>query len=459
MAGPIRTRSGFHRLNFFLSHIGREALILHADPWYDEHVETHKRKSIFFLVAVAGLVISGCFLVSRVHGSDASISTLSTDQQQAIDDRQSQLDEINAKIKAYQKIVDLKKVQGATLSDQIAALEAQASKLELEIRQTEQDLADLSTELGDIDSKITEKKRVITQERQVLSELIREYYSGADDGSGILLASSGRDLDFLMKREDWMSETNGRIVSVLRDMAATKKTLEGEQDTLTQKKLESDTLKSQLDRKNVELESTQKNKTALLVKTQAEQTKYSSLVDTLEEQRQQIESEIEDLESGLSVGEDIPSSQKGLLSYPVEDHRMSQGYGKTSFSKKAYSSGMHNGIDFADSVGTPILAAGGGKVIGVGNAGKYAYGKWVAVDHGNGLVTMYGHLSVQSAKKGQSVARGAKIGLMGNTGYSTGPHLHFSVFSAGSFNVVESTKVKGIYIPIGASVNPLNYLP
>jgi murein DD-endopeptidase MepM/ murein hydrolase activator NlpD len=422
-------------------------------------MEIRTKRNLLALYAGIGMFVSGFLFVFQANGADSNIENLTKDQQDAIDDREKQIAEINAKIKAYQKIIDLKKVQGATLTDQIDALEAQASKLELEIRATEQKVNDISGELKDVNSRISEKVRVIARERLVLSELIREYYSGADDGSGILLATAGNDFDFLMKRDDWMTETNGRIVSILRDMATTKKTMEEDQIALTQKKIEADSLKNQLGQKSDELESTQKNKTLLLAKTQTEQTKYSSLVDTLEEQRKQIAGEIEDLEAGLSVGEDIPSSKKGLLDFPLKSPQISQGYGKTSFSKTAYASGKHNGVDFGVSSGTTVMAAAGGTVVGVGSSGRYAYGKWVAIDHGNGLVTLYGHLSVQSVKKGGKVTRGQKIGLSGNTGYSTGPHLHFSVFSSSSYKVVESSKVNGVYYPIGASVNPMNYLP
>ncbi|NTW75785.1 MAG: peptidoglycan DD-metalloendopeptidase family protein [Candidatus Moranbacteria bacterium] len=417
------------------------------------------RNPFFSNELAVGVAFIFLFLFMSTVCAQSTNTPLTKDQKDAIEDREDEIKEINAKIKAYEKIIQLKKVQGATLADQIEGLDAQTSKLELEIKSTERELSEIGEGLKDVGSRISEKERIIARERQILSELIREYHLGSDDGSGVMLAVAGNNFDFLMKRDDWMSETNDRIVVILRDMASTKRSLEGEQDTLTKQKIETDSLKNQLAQKNDELETTQKNKQILLSKTKTEQTKYSSLVDSLEEQRQRIAGEIEDLESGLSVGSDVPSARRGLLEYPVDDPTISQGYGKTAFAKTAYASGKHNGVDFADSVGTPILAAADGKVVGVGNCGKYAYGKWIAIDHGNGLITLYGHLSSQSVKKGDSIKEGKKIGLMGNTGYSTGPHLHFSVFSSSSYKVVASSSVKGVNIPIGASMNPMSYLP
>jgi murein DD-endopeptidase MepM/ murein hydrolase activator NlpD len=103
---------------------------------------------------------------------------------------------------------------------------------------------------------------------------------------------------------------------------------------------------------------------------------------------------------------------------------------------------LHDGTDFGASCGTPIRAAAGGEVLGVYyNAG---YGKRVIIDHGFrrgvGLGTAYNHLSAYAAYEGQKVKRGDVIGFVGNTGYSTGCHLHFMVFEN------------------GATVNPMGWL-
>ncbi|HWP96242.1 MAG TPA: peptidoglycan DD-metalloendopeptidase family protein [Syntrophomonadaceae bacterium] len=100
--------------------------------------------------------------------------------------------------------------------------------------------------------------------------------------------------------------------------------------------------------------------------------------------------------------------------------------------------GRHTGLDICAPVGTTIRAADSGYVTFAGWQG--GYGNFVAVDHGNGLVTRYAHCSSINVSVGQSVAKGEAIAAVGVTGHTTGPHLHFEVLSGGSF------------------VNPLKYL-
>ncbi|HXF97814.1 MAG TPA: M23 family metallopeptidase, partial [Gaiellaceae bacterium] len=99
---------------------------------------------------------------------------------------------------------------------------------------------------------------------------------------------------------------------------------------------------------------------------------------------------------------------------------------------------MHEGIDIAASTGTPIRAAAAGTVIHAGWLG--GYGNLVVLDHGNGLATAYAHASAILVSVGQRVAQGETIALVGSTGNSSGPHLHFEV------------RVNG------AAVDPLAYL-
>ena len=90
---------------------------------------------------------------------------------------------------------------------------------------------------------------------------------------------------------------------------------------------------------------------------------------------------------------------------------------------------FHTGMDMAAPLGTPVRAAMAGKVVAV--SFNQVYGNYIIVSHINGYQTLYAHLHATSVKKGQRVDQGTKIGLLGSTGYSTGPHLHFTVYKNG----------------------------
>ncbi|MDP4608701.1 MAG: M23 family metallopeptidase [Burkholderiaceae bacterium] len=95
------------------------------------------------------------------------------------------------------------------------------------------------------------------------------------------------------------------------------------------------------------------------------------------------------------------------------------------------SSAMHTGLDFPGPVGTPIYAAAGGVVVTAMNHSDY--GNMIEVDHGNDVITRYAHTSRMLVKVGDLIKRGQKIGLIGSTGRSTGPHLHFEVWVSGRY--------------------------
>lgn len=105
-----------------------------------------------------------------------------------------------------------------------------------------------------------------------------------------------------------------------------------------------------------------------------------------------------------------------------------------------YYAWYHRGLDIATTYGTPILAADSGRVIVAGWPDNTGYGNRVVIDHGNGFVTLYGHMSIIKVVAGQTVKRGDVIGLEGSTGRSTGPHLHFEIRRG------------------GVAINPMEYL-
>lgn len=127
---------------------------------------------------------------------------------------------------------------------------------------------------------------------------------------------------------------------------------------------------------------------------------------------------LETLETAKAMIRQVP------VSHPVPNHPISSKFGKRRdpFLKRI---AHHAGIDFKTKYGQPVFATGDGTVIAAKRKG--GYGKMVEVDHGNGIVTRYAHLSRISVKTGDKITVGAKIGATGSTGRSTGPHLHYEI--------------------------------
>jgi murein DD-endopeptidase MepM/ murein hydrolase activator NlpD len=162
----------------------------------------------------------------------------------------------------------------------------------------------------------------------------------------------------------------------------------------------------------------------------------------------------------------IPTARNGILQWPLSDVFITQQFGKTVDSTRLYASGSHDGVDFRATTGTPVKAALSGTVIEVNHgAVQYCqYGKWVLVRHGNGLTTLYAHLSTINVTKGESVTTGKVVGYSGNTGYATGPHLHFTVYASSDVSLKQYTCKSGYTVtipiaPVNAYLNPLSYLP
>lgn len=115
-------------------------------------------------------------------------------------------------------------------------------------------------------------------------------------------------------------------------------------------------------------------------------------------------------------------SQAVSMKWPTTSQTVTQEFGNKS---TRYISGRHTGLDIGGRTGDQVWAAHDGKVTWAGWKG--AYGNTVEIVHPSGLITSYHHFSVVHARVGQQVSAGTVIGLMGSTGQSTGPHLHFEV--------------------------------
>jgi murein DD-endopeptidase MepM/ murein hydrolase activator NlpD len=163
-------------------------------------------------------------------------------------------------------------------------------------------------------------------------------------------------------------------------------------------------------------------KTTTLASIRSDRDSTLAEIDALEQQSAALEARIREAQQRSSVPAVVAPSGSGVLGWPVSGP-VTSGFG-VRWGR------MHEGIDVAVGEGTPVRAAAAGTVIYAG--WMSGYGNLVAVDHGNGLSTAYAHNSSLAVSVGQSVAAGEIVSYSGNTGNSTGPHVHFEVRVDGS---------------------------
>lgn len=375
---------------------------------------------------------------------------------QQIKDREREIKELEVKSAQYKNGLKSTNKQSNTLAHQINQIENSITYLNLQIKTTQTKIIETTLKIESFKNQINEKVFDIKDREGKLASTIRLMYQLNTDNI-IVIALATKNFSDLFSQKEYLNNLQKEIKNNLDNLKELKRELEmfkADQEN------ENHSLKNLYDNLGDQKTITQEvknEKDKLLSQTKNKEKEYQKLISSIDRQRKGVEQEINVLEAKLRQAIDkskLPVG-KGILQWPIIS-MTTQGYGKPNWNA-AYD--FHNGIDLRAAVGTPIKAALSGKIVGVGDNGRYSYGKWIAIDHGSfNIITLYGHLSLQKVKIGQMVNTGDIIGYSGSTGYSTGPHLHFSVFTSESYMLLESTKVSNLFIPIGATINPLDYL-
>ena len=232
------------------------------------------------------------------------------------------------------------------------------------------------------------------------------------------------------------------LIIAKKTTEAAKVALETSKSEMEEEKIQQEQLKAeleeQLDQANElikTIEADLESERALQAQIEAEEEKIQREINQkVEELRRQ--QEIERQKAAKAAGGSVKGT--GVLGWPLPSSRnVTSPFGTRMHPiYKVYR--KHTGIDISGKHGANIVAADSGTVIT--SAYSSSYGNYIVISHGNGITTLYGHMSSRKVSDGAKVTKGQVIGLVGSTGVSTGPHLHFEV----SIN--------------GSRVNPLNYL-
>lgn len=427
-------------------------------------MESNHYKKLLTITLAASMTISSCFAFS------------SKSLAQSINEMESQKNKAIQSVDDLRNNIDSLESEKKQLNNEVVDLDAKIAELEKQIAELEKQIAELKADIEKTEKEIEELENKITENQKEFEERVSVMYMNSQVGYFDIIFSS-KDIDDLLSKASTMKFITQYDKDIINDLKDNKLLIDAKKDELNGKKTALEVTKTSLDDKNAELYESKAQKLALITEKSGQQEQNFEEISKLEGEIQQLEQSISKEKQAQAERErrareealrkaneakakksqyankssvsstisySAPSYENsytgnlgsGMLGWPVPGaRRISSGYGYRSIS---IHSGFHTGIDIPSPMGTPAVAAESGTVIFAGYSGSY--GNLMKVQHSNGIVTYYAHLSGFVASVGSSVSKGQTIALIGSTGNSTGPHLHFEV------------RING------AHTNPLNYV-
>lgn len=323
---------------------------------------------------------------------------------------------------------ELEKQIEAIQSDKSKALEEKAL-LDRQNDKLRSEISLLQQQSDETQARITE----LTQKEQEQYELFcRQVREEEERGtvsywSVLFKASSFTDL---LARMDFVNEVMDYDRQVISDLQTTRRQLTEDKAALEQQKSEMESSQTKL-QQQVDAAST------LIREYEETEAGHQAMLDEAAEDEARIQALIRQQQSGGGGGSGTNSGVDGYI-WPTNNTRVvTSPYGERWCPFHGYES--HNGADIDAARGSAVLAAKSGRVIQAGWNG--GYGISVMIAHDDGITTLYGHMDGCSVSVGQTVSQGETIGICGNTGNSSGAHIHYTMYKN------------------GGTIDPLPYLP
>lgn len=341
------------------------------------------------------------------------------------------------------------------IENQLAATRAEIQTVEANIATTEKEIAELDTEIKQLNKEIKELEDRIETRNELLKERLRSIQERGGKAEFLAVLLGAQSFTDFISRTTAVNTIMNQDREILEEHISDQIALESKKEEVKAKKEEVENKKAQLesekaslDQLRAQLDEQKAEKDRLLKELQKEYTVLDEIELSLEEQQELIEAQAAVIEKAKKVA----LEEKRKLEEESRRQHQSQQVVKVSNSgfirptagvvtseygmrlhpiKKVYK--LHAGIDIAADLGTDVYASNSGVVAFAG--WKSGYGNTIMIAHGN-VTTLYAHLSRIDVSVGQVVKRGQKIGEVGSTGDSTGPHLHFEVHPGGYKNPV-----------------------
>ncbi|MHB0866005.1 MAG: murein hydrolase activator EnvC family protein [Minisyncoccota bacterium] len=445
--------------------------------------------SLFFFLFLAGSLLGN----PRLANADAA-----SDIQSKIDANKQQIDALEADIAAFQKQLDATSAKKDTLQSAVRSLTLSQQQLAAQIKVTQSKISSANLQIEKLTLSIGDKEASIAADQNAIAIQLRSITENEQMPLIVRLIASD-SLGDAWRLTDQAIQFNQALESNIHNLQNVRAALGTDRDKTTKAKADLLALQGKLALQKRSVDASKAAQLKLLRETKNQEANYQRLIAQKQASEKAFEDELVSLQGQLNLIVHpglLPKVGTGILSWPFSNSFMAscsqrkgffknlfcitQYFGTTPFSTanpQVYNGHGHNGIDIAAPIGTPVEAALSGTVLATGDTdlvndanGRrcYSFGKWVMLVHGNGINTMYAHLSEIDVSKGQSVRTGQVIGLSGMTGYATGPHLHFGVYATEGTEIMTLRQFRGATIgcadatmPVAtltAYLNPLSYL-
>ena len=418
----------------------------------------------------SALILLAAFIAPLVFSPFFSYAQTATEIRNRIEEKDSEIKKLEKEIAVYQSEIEGLNKQKSSLQGEIRELDLTRKKLNADIAVTENKIDQTNLKIEDLGLNIGDKETSIQNNLESIRFGIQSM-NEVEEKTLVEVLLSDQDFSALWGDLDNLLAVRENLQQNIIALRETKSQLEDTRTETIAAKNELTRLKTQLsDQQKIIVQNTNE-KNRLLKQTQNNEANYQKLLQERIAQRDAFEKELEDYEAQLQYILDPSKLPKGrVLSWPLANIFITQLFGKTSASGRLYASGTHNGVDFRASMGTPVMAMADGKILGVGDTDQTCYGasfgKFIFIEYSNGLSSTFGHLSLIKVEEGQMVKRGQIVGYSGNTGHTTGPHLHVSLYASGAVQMASKASVAcngRIYrlpiSPVNAYLDVLAYLP
>jgi len=384
---------------------------------------------IVFVVSFGGLM----FYPTKAQAETADSLREQIDEiNSEVQRKKAEVEELNSRISHYRNLIENKKLESASLADQVVLLENQIAKTEVSIEIAEQEIAGLNIQVNRLEERINAVEQQIDRERKLLGSLARKLYQRQTSASimEILLTHSTfseffDDLYAIVSLQRKMDDALDRIKDLKQSLDIERQLREEKLATVTERK-------TQLENARRELEDEISFRGSLLNETKSSELEFRYMLAELKREQNEADSDIAYLEKILREKIDFSeqlTDQVSFISWPIAPLRgISAIFHDPEYPYRHIFE--HPGIDIRAQQGTAIRAAAAGIVARAKDAGfGYSY---IMLIHNSGISTVYGHVSRITVKEDTFVERGEIIGYSGGMpgtpgagSLTTGPHLHF----------------------------------